>query len=111
MSEWEDEGFAIDWENPFDAIRSSEVEDIKLEMLDNGRKLTKQDQDGEDYTQYKFKCKRVDIKTPAEITYITSSKRLIEEIQFVAPIEGKTLQITKSGTGFQTQYKVKEVKK
>lgn len=110
MSEdWEDEGMAIDWENPFDDIRSSEVDDIKLTFLDNGRKLTKLDEKDEEYTQYKFKCTRIDISNPADITYITSSKRLIEEISFVAPIKGKDIQILRTGTGFQTKYKVVEL--
>ena len=109
MSEWDDEGFAIDWENPFDDIRSSEIDDIKLTFLDNGRKVIKQDEKGEDYTQYKFKCMRIDISNPAEVKYITSSKRLIEEISSVAPIKDKDIQIIRTGTGFQTKYKVKEL--
>ena len=77
--------------------------------MDNGRKLIKQDEKGEDYTQYKFKCIRIDISNPSEVTYITSSKRLIEEIAFVAPIKDKDIQIIKTGTGFQTKYKVVEL--
>ena len=109
MSEYEDEGLAIDWENPFSEIRSSEIADIKLTFLDNGRKLIKLDEKDEEYTQYKFKCMRIDISNPSEITYITSSKRLVEEIAFVAPIKDKDIQIIKSGTGFQTKYKVVEL--
>ena len=52
---------------------------------------------------------RIDISNPSEITYITSSKRLIEEIAFVAPIKDKDIQIIKTGTGFQTKYKVVEL--
>lgn len=109
MSEWdEDEGTEIDWENPFTEIRSSEVSEIILEFLDNGMKFQRVDEKGEEYTQYKFKCIRQDISNPAEVTYITSSKRLIEEIVSVAPIKGKTCKIVKTGTGFQTKYSVKE---
>ena len=110
MSEdYEDEGLEIDWENPFDDIRSSEVDDIKLTFLDNGRKVVKQDEKGSEYTQFRFKCMRIDISNPAEITYITSSKRLIDEITFVAPIKDKDVQILRTGTGFQTKYKVVEL--
>ena len=63
---------------------------------------------GEDYTQYIFKCVREDISNPTEITYTTSSKRLIEEMVDNAPVKGKTLKIVKSGTGFQTKYNVVE---
>ena len=106
---WDEEGMAIDWENPFDDIRSSEVDSIDLEFLDNGKKVIKEDDKGENYTQFRFKAIRKDITNPAEITYITSSKRLIEEISEHAPIEGKTVNITKTGSGFQTKYKVKEL--
>ena len=104
-----DEGEPIDWENPFDDIRSSEVEDITLEFLDNGRKLLKEDDKGDVYTQFKWKCMRMDITNPAEIIYMTSSKKLIGELKLEAPVEGKTFNIKRSGTGFQTQYKVSKV--
>lgn len=109
MNEWEDEGMEIDWENPFDDIRSSELEDITFKFLDNGRKIIKEDDKGEEYTQFNFKVLRTDISNPAEIKYITSSKRLIEDIGGLAPIKGKEVQVTKTGSGFQTRYKVVEV--
>lgn len=110
--EFEDEFYAeIDWENPFDEIRSSEVEKIKLKFLNNGRKVQKEDDKGEEYTQFKFDCTRMDISNPADVVYTTSSKRLIEELAEHAPIAGKILSIVKSGTGFQTKYKVTEEKK
>ena len=109
MSEWEDEGSAIDWENPFDDIRSSEVESITFKFLDNGRKIVREDDKGEEYTQYNFKVLRTDISNPAEVKYITSSKKLIKSLELIAPFSDKEVEITKSGTGFQTQYTVKEV--
>jgi len=61
------------------------------------------------YTQFSFKVLRTDISNPAEIKYITSSKRLIEDIQGIAPLEGKEVEVTRTGTGFQTRYKVEEL--
>ena len=98
----------IDWENPFDEIRSSEVLEIDLLFLNNGIKVVKEDEKGDEYTQFRFKCVREDISKPSEVTYITSSKRLIEEIAMVAPIKDKHLTVVKSGTGFQTKYRVTE---
>lgn len=106
MEEFEDT--EIDWENPFDEIRSSEVAEIVLEFQDNGKKVIKEDDKGEEYTQFKFDCIRMDISNPADVLYTTSSKRLIEEMGEHAPIKDKTLKIVKSGTGFQTKYKVTE---
>lgn len=99
----------IDWESPFDEIRSSEVDTIALNFYDNGVKLLKEDDKGDLYTQFKFRCLRTDITNPKDIIYITSSKRLIDEIALFAPIKGKDLQIDKSGSGFQTRYKVTEL--
>jgi len=107
MDEW-DEGVEIDWESPFNEIRSSEVDSIVLEFLDNGRLVVKEDDKGEEYSQYNFNCIRQDMANPKEMKYITSSKRLIEQFINFAPIEGKTLKITKSGSGFQTRYTVTE---
>ena len=105
----EEFGEPIDWENPFDEIRSSEVVDITLEFLDNGIKVSKVDDKGNDYTQYKWSCMRMDIDNPSEVIYMTSSKLLIKEFMLEAPLEGKTFDINRSGTGFQTKYKVKQV--
>ncbi len=102
----EDMGVPIDWENPFDEIRSSELEDITLEFLENGRKLLKEDDKGDVYTQFKWKCMRVDISEPAEVVYMTSSKKLINQLKLEAPLESKTFNIKRMGTGFQTQYTV-----
>ena len=99
----------IDWESPFDDIRSSEVDSIALHFNTNGVKLLKEDEKGDIYTQFKFQCTRTDITNPKEVIYITSSKRLIESIANYAPIEGKDLQIEKSGSGFQTRYTVTEL--
>ena len=101
----------IDWENPFDDIRSSEIADIKLKFENNGRKAIREDDKGVEYTQFKFDVIRMDISNPSAVSYTTSSKRLIDEFAEHAPIKGKILQIVKSGTGFQTKYKVTEVKK
>ena len=103
--EWEE----IDWENPFDDIRSSEVSDITLEFLDNGIKVTKEDESGAEYKQYKFSCVRTAITNPSEVNYTTSSKRLIEAMVPFKPIKGKELRIVKTGTGFQTMYSITEV--
>lgn len=109
MSYEDEEGSDIDWENPFYEIRSSEINEIDVEFLDNGKKVVKTDEKGEEYTQYRFKCVRTDIENPAEIVYITSSKRLIEAVQGIAPIKGKTVKIEKTGSGFQTKYKITEL--
>ena len=109
--DWDEpEGEVIDWENPFDYIRSSEVNEITLEFLDNGIKLKKLDENDEEYVLFVWKCIRKDITNPTEITYSTSSKRLIDGLTLEAPMKGKTLDIFKTGSGFQTQYKIKEVK-
>ena len=101
---YEDEGIPIDWENPFTEIRSSEIESIELDFNDNGRKLLKEDDKGDLYTQFKFKCTRLDMSNPAEIVYITSSKKLIKQLELLAPVKDKEIKIIKSGTGFQTMY-------
>ena len=100
----EDEGMPIDWENPFSAIRSSEIESIELDFNDNGRKIMKEDEKGDIYEQFKFKCTRIDMTTPAEVIYITSSKKLIKQLEMLAPIKDKEIKIVKSGSGYQTQY-------
>jgi len=109
MYDEEDEGVPIDWENPYDEIRSSEITEIELTFLDNGRKILKEDDKGEMYTQFKFKCVREDISNPSEITFITSSRRLTDEIALIHPIKDKTVKITKTGTGFNTKYRLDEV--
>ena len=109
MSDWEDEGMSIDWENPFDDIRSSEVDEITFKFLDNGRKIIREDDKGEEYTQFNFKVLRTDISNPAEVKYITSSKKLIKSLELIAPIKDKEVVINKTGSGFQTQYTVREV--
>ena len=108
---WDDaEAEDIDWEMPSDEIRSSEVDEIVLTFVDNGKKLRKMDDKGIEYNQFKFRGVREDISNPREITYITSSKRLVEdELSVLAPIEGKTVKITRTGSGFQTRYKAVEV--
>ena len=103
--EWE----AIDWENPFDEYRSSEVSDITLEFLDNGVKAKLEDEDGKLYTKYKWSCIRTQIENPTEIMYSTSSKRLIDAFELLKPVKGKELRIVKTGTGFGTMYSVSEV--
>ncbi|MCP4648579.1 MAG: hypothetical protein GY853_00680 [PVC group bacterium] len=105
----EEYGVPIDWENPFDEIRSSEVDDITLEFLDNGVKVSKMDDKGNSYTQFKWSCMRMDISNPSEVLYLTSSKKLIAELRTEAPLVGRTFQILRSGTGFQTKYNVKTV--
>ena len=110
MYDEEEVGEAIDWEAPFDDIRSSELTTpVQLEFLDNGYKIQKEDDKGELYTQFKWRVIRKDISNPREVLFLTSSKRLIEDMTLEAPMEGKILEISKSGTGFQTRYKVKEV--
>jgi hypothetical protein len=108
--EYLDEGEEIDWENPFSEIRSSEITDITLTFNNNGKKVIKFDDKGEEYSQFKFDCVREDISNPSGVLFTTSSKRLVEDIALLAPIKGKKVQIIKTGSGFQTKYKVKELK-
>lgn len=103
--EYEDE--EIDWENPFDEIRSAEINEITLMFLTNGVKRKLEDAKGKEYNQYRFRTQRLDIENPQEITFTTSSKTLIEEFQEEAPIKDKVAYITRSGSGVNTKYKVK----
>ena len=105
----EEEGEPIDWEFPFDDIRSAEIDDITMEFMDEGVKLKKYDDKDQAYEQFKWHVVVKNIATPKEIVYRTSSKKLINDLQLEQPLEGKTLNINRTGTGFQTRYKVKEV--
>jgi len=107
----EEQGEDVDWECPYDEIRSSEVQNITVKFLDNGKKVTKMDDKEQPYTQYRFRVIKLDMTNPKEITYTTSSKRLIDEIALEAPIKDKSFEIIKTGTGFQTSYKLKDFKK
>lgn len=42
-------------------------------------------------------------------TIATTSKRLLSGLKAVAPLEGKQIFIQRSGTGYDTYYKVEEV--
>jgi len=42
-------------------------------------------------------------------TIATTSKRLLAGLKSVAPLEGKQIFIQRSGTGYDTRYKVEEV--
>ena len=86
----------IDWESPFDSIRSAEINDVKLQFLDNGVKTRPLDEKGEEYTLFKFNCIRIDMKKPKEVSYSTSSKRLIEELMPLYPQKNKKFHITRS---------------
>lgn len=99
----------IDWENIYDDIRSSEVSDITLEFLDNGFKGKFEDENGKPYTKYMWSCIRTGITNPTEVNYSTSSRRLMDAMELVAPVKGKELRIVKTGTAFQTMYTVTEV--
>jgi len=101
----------IDWENPFDVIRSAEIDgSITLFFKDNGTKNSRVDDKGKSYTQYSFECIRTDITNPAEILFTTSSSRLIDAMTAFAPIKEKELKVIRTGTGYGTQYSVEEVK-
>ena len=100
----------IDWESPDDVIRSSEVTDITLKFLDNGVNVTKLDDKDVPYKVKVFSCIHVGIKKPREIEFTSSSKRFSDAIKIIAPPKGKTLHIVKTGTLFNTQYSITEVK-
>ena len=110
MSGKEIEADDIDWENPFDDIRSSEVNEITIKFIDNGKRISREDDDGSPYTLFTFKCIRLDVSKKPEITYTTSSKRLIESLKLFTPLKGKSVKIIKQGSNFQTIYTVIEVK-
>jgi len=99
----------IDWENLYDEIKSSEVNEITLEFNTNGSKVRRKDDKGAYYNIFKFKGIRLDISNPSEVTYTTSSKRLMDELQDLKPLKGKKLHIVKKGSSFQTTYQVKEL--
>ena len=106
----EEQAEDIDWENLYDEIRSSEIQEIKLKFLDNGKKITQLDDKEQPYTQFRFNCSRLDTKKEYAITYITSSKRLMEALKTLKPLKGKSLKITKTGANFQTNYIVTPIK-
>ena len=109
MSEYEDEGTPINWDNPFKQIRSSEADDITLRFLENGRVVQMEDEKGNTYDQFRWKCMRTDIPEEDEVEYMTSSKLLINDLKLEMPLKGNEFQIIRAGTGFQTKYKVKKI--
>ena len=103
-------GEPIDWDNPFDSIRSSELTEISLKFLDNGEFDEEEDEKTSEYYRvYKFDCIRLDVPKKNKILYTTSAKTLINALKTLMPIKGKSFKINKPSGNFPT-YTVIEIK-
>ena len=103
----------MNYECPYDVVRSSERSEIIIKFLNNADDLIDEDPlTHEDYQYFEYDAMFIGSKPDfnRKIKYKTSSKRLTNALMEHQPVKGKTFKIIKMGEKTQTFYTVAEIK-